>query len=1268
MRTPRPSTLALVLAAAAAAWCPRPAAAQELALPAVDESPSSQLLLEQASAQAAANPREAVRLLVEALDAGPARLVPVPGDGDLFVPVGRRVRAILEADRSLRTAFRREVGPDADARLAEGALGWLVDHRLDTAAGLEAAVRLAESDIARGRMASAQALLERVQGHDLLAGPRASRVEALLAAARRGPAAGETAVPGLGPGSFRPPSAGARWGETWRLPLGRATVFPTVLPSVLGEQVVVADGTSIRSLDALTGRQRWSTAIGGTEAEGPRGVATDGWRAIATTSVPAAGARPASGGLACVDLATGAIAWDARIDRLAGDRSFEGAVPQGVPLVVDGRVIVAVRKSTARFENVTALACVDLESPGEAAWSRVIATSGSIRAESMRADDSPVLDGGTVYMATSTGAVAAVDARDGHVRWVRRFGVPVRDAVTAVPPSAMSTPAVVGGLVFAVTPDRARIVALAAGDGRVAAELPTGAGSGPVGPSYLVGDRASGLVFVAGERITCLRATVPPEVAWTVPSDGGNAPAGRVTVAATADPAAPALVVPGSSSTLVLDGRDGSTLLRLDGLRDANATAVGAQFVAGGVAAVSSWMPLDEAERAVRDRMARSQELTDSMALLSLARQVRSGPLAAEGAAECVRRARDAARPGEDVEALLALLLAVDAEDIASGADRDAVVRALEEAARLAGMPALAGFARAERLLRDRDPRGAAFAAVETALASPEAELGRFREGYRSPDCMALRVLAEAREQDRERCAAGAGEACDRALAAARGEPRAAVLRSAARLGAGTPAGARALEECVAASPGDLRTALLVDECLALGATAGPAAQALLSDRRGGHPAARRWPSVAGGFARAIEFRGSLPRHLSDAAPIPGGMLTVLDGDLAFRAAPGWAVAWRVPLRTRGGCVVVTTEPSIIVSSDDPEIGGRLTCVDRDGSVRWTAEVPVPAPAPDAASDPLAASRIRSAVPVALPSGPSIVVVGTDGALTAFDRATGSVRWRRTAPAGTLEAWARSPLCVALAEEIEVDGRVEVRVTVLDPGDGSEAVSWAVPRATDSYWLRIADGGLAVVATDVGLHARRIAGGDGTAPFWSIDLDVACQSSEGWAGNGMVAFIDSDRALSVASCWTGALRLGADAAAPGAERGLARDVRFGPGWTVVLHDEGAAFLGQGGAPAGRTAPGPQRRFAAAAVAADRLFVLDDLALDDESAGLRQQALLHDFDPRAGGVERSPPLLLRALGRRLGELSLFDGGVAVGNGSSVQLLEYGAAAASPPAAR
>ncbi|MFO0179079.1 MAG: tetratricopeptide repeat protein, partial [Planctomyces sp.] len=91
---------------------------QELAMPAVDDSPSSQLLLEQAADQARANPREAVRLLVQALDAGPGLVVRSPRDPDLFVTVGARVHAMLAADPALREAYRKEVGPDADAQLA----------------------------------------------------------------------------------------------------------------------------------------------------------------------------------------------------------------------------------------------------------------------------------------------------------------------------------------------------------------------------------------------------------------------------------------------------------------------------------------------------------------------------------------------------------------------------------------------------------------------------------------------------------------------------------------------------------------------------------------------------------------------------------------------------------------------------------------------------------------------------------------------------------------------------------------------------------------------------------------------------------------------------------------------------------------------------------------------------------------------------------------------------------------------------------------------
>ena len=59
---------ATVLVAALVAWPVAPARAQEMALPAVDDSPSAQLVVEQAGDQAKANPREAVRLLVQALD------------------------------------------------------------------------------------------------------------------------------------------------------------------------------------------------------------------------------------------------------------------------------------------------------------------------------------------------------------------------------------------------------------------------------------------------------------------------------------------------------------------------------------------------------------------------------------------------------------------------------------------------------------------------------------------------------------------------------------------------------------------------------------------------------------------------------------------------------------------------------------------------------------------------------------------------------------------------------------------------------------------------------------------------------------------------------------------------------------------------------------------------------------------------------------------------------------------------------------------------
>ncbi|MFM7799766.1 MAG: hypothetical protein ACKPBA_12405, partial [Planctomycetota bacterium] len=179
----RPMARAAAVFAAAAMLAAHAARAQEMAVPAVDDSPSAQLLLEQAADQAKANPREAVRLLVEVLDGAHDRLVRTPDDPDLFVTVAARAHAMLASDAALRTAFRREVDAESRAMLARGDVEALFAARLWTESGLDAALRTAEARLARGDCASALALLDRVAAHDLLAARRALHHAGMVAAA-----------------------------------------------------------------------------------------------------------------------------------------------------------------------------------------------------------------------------------------------------------------------------------------------------------------------------------------------------------------------------------------------------------------------------------------------------------------------------------------------------------------------------------------------------------------------------------------------------------------------------------------------------------------------------------------------------------------------------------------------------------------------------------------------------------------------------------------------------------------------------------------------------------------------------------------------------------------------------------------------------------------------------------------------------------------------------------------------------------------------------
>ena len=1274
MFRPKPLVPVLLAAAALAAQAIAPRArAQELAVPAVDDSPSAQLQIEQAIDQARANPREAVRLLAATLDGDPSRLVRAGADPDLFVPVARRVHLLLASDAALRTAFRRELDADADERLARGELEYLVERRLDTRAGVRACVALAERSLVRGRVAAALGLVDRLAGHDLVDDATAAHLDHLRAECRRGLA--DACRDALTEGRFDESFASTRWGETWRvafeggaLPasvderprLGDAPL-PRSVPTVQGDRVFVSDGAAVRAFDRLGGRPLWSVPLDGAEGWGPLRLVGAGPSSVVGFASAVGTTRSGQARVVCIDPASGAVRIDARLDRMGAAADLEGVVAQGAPILIDGRVFTAARRTSPRLETVSWLLCVDPEGRGSLPWARVIATSGSVRLGTSRISESPVAADGVLFVATATGAVAAVDSRDGFVRWLRRFPVPVRDVNARTDAIDVVTPAVVGDAVLAVTPDRARIVRLARADGAVLAETPTSAEGGQALPVSLLGDAASGLVLAVGERVSCFRAEDPSTPLWSTPES--ERVRGRVRFASTADPGSPVVVVPGERDLSVVEARTGAERLRLPGAGGSNAAISGSQAIVAGTSWLAGWMPIAEAERIVRARMASSAGAGEAMALLGLARQVRAGPMAAEAAREAVRRAR--AEPDPVRAEVLELLIAIDALDLAEGADRAALDAAVDEAAAVAGEQVRGGFVRAQRLLRRGNARGAAEAAVRTAMGAPEGTLVPHADGLASPAAECRRIALQARAAD-PRAADAIDAAVSAALSSALPAERGRLQLLAARVGAGTPAGDRALASIIAAAADQAArrsAARVVRECVALGARVDDGVASRL-----GVPAwALGMPSpparVEGSLARSVECGGRLPRAAPGADFMRGGFLAVDGESLVFRAAPSYAPVWRVPVGS-AEFSVVATEPDILLCDDSRGGTGRVTCIGSDGVIRWSAAPEVTGPADAAGDDPDVDElrRLRGVGAAAFAGPGSVVVLAGDGGLTGFSRARGEQAWHRP-PAGAIAAWAHDPLAIAVAEQVDDGSGAAIRVTVVDPDDGSAVLAWTCATATEVRWMRFVPGGLLAVGTDDGIEARRIAGDDGGGPCWLLDSVDARESARGWSAFATVAVLDRFDGLRSIDAWSGHW---AGEAGERRMRSPVRDVLAGSGWMAAVHDDGIEFLDGRGVPIGRDAPAADRAYLAASASAGRLFVLDGSVEGSDPVPMRFGVLLHDLDASAGGLESAPPVLLRALGQRISSVKVIDGGLAVSNGSIIQVLEFSGSA--PPADR
>lgn len=246
-----------------------------------------------------------------------------------------------------------------------------------------------------------------------------------------------------------------------------------VLPVVTSDFVYVHNGMTLTALDRFDGRERWtadyeiasaspdSGRFGGmfdtvSVQNDPTTVALDQDRVVAIVSRPVSDPDLKTM-LVCHDAGSGRRLWVVTPGGIHPDLS--GASFIGVPVVYDGLVIVPVRKQTLRLAS-DYLVAIELTT-GEQAWHQHLASSAIYGYYAVLPASAPSVADGTVYLSTPLGAITAIDARTGLVRWLQvlePFGARMRGELT--PPCAYDTMQLTPIGLVGFTPSRRGIVVL----------------------------------------------------------------------------------------------------------------------------------------------------------------------------------------------------------------------------------------------------------------------------------------------------------------------------------------------------------------------------------------------------------------------------------------------------------------------------------------------------------------------------------------------------------------------------------------------------------------------------------------------------------------------------------------------------------------------------------------------------------------------------------------------------------------------------------------
>lgn len=492
-------------------------------------------------------------------------------ESGLYVPLAEKVRRAVcswpePGVRAYRTLFDDAAGRLFEAARREKRISDLAEvARLYLPSSWGAASLVASADIRaqRGELREATRLLRRALelAPDEAVRTKLAAVDAALAGEPDPHMREEKPFDiGLREWSFDVPDADVDAGVAAGL-RKRGFRVPGILhPVVEGDRIILQTTQWIGAVDRATGRLCWRYPD---PPAGPNGR----YYADAFAAPVARRGRVfafVAGEVVALSAASGERAWSSSEfarEEQAPDADANGPMPVRRVIVnslavADGKVFVCAAIVKDQTESVvTALDAAN----GAELWRVRLCSQAFVGLLGRGSDPAPpVFHEGTVYVSTNIGAVAAIDAETGEVRWLARYGsfTPARRQVALANDDRWENgpPLVVRGLLLAAPQDSDDLIAFDTATGRERWRHPR------MGMRYLAGSDGAA-AYVSGDHARAISINTG-KVLWN--SDETWTPAGRPTLTGHA------LLIPSEDALFRLDAGNGKLVskYRLAGPRE----------------------------------------------------------------------------------------------------------------------------------------------------------------------------------------------------------------------------------------------------------------------------------------------------------------------------------------------------------------------------------------------------------------------------------------------------------------------------------------------------------------------------------------------------------------------------------------------------------------------------------------------------------------------------------------------------------------------------